>query len=292
MERTFTRRQVLGTALAAGAAAGVAASPLDPLLHHALDAAPAPAATGPGRLTDVEHVVILIQENRSFDHYFGTYPGVRGFGDHRNRDAFAQHGFHRPGFHGRLLPFHLATGGRAQCTSDITHSWGPQHRSWHGGAMDRFLVEHLRADGAHSAPLTMGYYRRDDVPFYHALADAFTLCDRYHCSVLGPTDPNRLYSMSATLDPDGRHGGPLVETLVLSRFAHAGRFTWTTMPEQLSARGIEWKVYTDPDGGVLDSVLPYFKRFQTDANLRARGFEPTYPHDFQADAASGSLPQV
>jgi phospholipase C len=289
VDRPLTRRQVLSGALAAGAAATVAASPLDPLIRHALAAAPRR-----GHLRDIEHVVILIQENRSFDHYFGAYRGVRGFDDRRNRKAFSQPGFHRHGFDGRLVPFHLDThGGTAQCQSDITHSWAPQHRSWNRGRMDRFVHEHLRAEGPDVGPLTMGYYTRRDIPFYYALADAFTLCDRYFCSVLGPTDPNRLYSMSATLDPDGRGGGPLLETLVAKRAAYQGRFTWTTMPEQLSARGIEWKVYTDQPGlGELDNVLPFFKAFHTDPALQARGLQPTYPGDFRADVAAGTLPAV
>ncbi len=83
--------------------------------------------------------------------------------------------------------------------------------------MDRFLRAHEAADVPPGAPAgtgaeTMGYYKRSDIPFYHALADAFTICDGYHCSVIGPTDPNRLMSMSATIDPAGTHGGPLVET--------------------------------------------------------------------------------
>jgi phospholipase C len=291
MQDHITRRQAIGRAFSTGASVGLAASAagsLDPLLQRALAAAPARR----GRLQDIEHLVILIQENRSFDHYFGTYPGVRGFSDRKGRAAFAQRPFKRAGFHGKLLPFHLATHGKAQCTQDITHAWGPQHRSSNHGRMDRFVAEHLKADGHEVGPLAMGYYTRADIPFYHALADAFTLCDRYHCSVLGPTDPNRLYSMSATLDPDGKQGGPLLETLVGGRAQAAGTLTWTTMPEQLQARGIDWKVYTDPSLGVLDNVLPYFKAFQTNPALQARGLQPTYPHGFRADAKAGRLPQV
>jgi phospholipase C len=287
MERRFTRRQAIERTLAAGAAAGLAAGALDPVVQAALAAAPKR-----GRLRDIEHVVILMQENRSFDHYFGSFPGVRGFGDRRGRAAFTQPGFPQPGFDGKLQPFHLATAGQPQCTSDITHDWGPQHRSWNGGAMDRFVTEHLAADGAAAGPLTMSYYTRKDIGFYYALADAFTLCDRYHCSVMGPTDPNRLYSMSATIDPDGKAGGPLLETLVARRPQYRGRFTWTTMPEQLSARGIDWKVYTSPNGGALDSVLPYFKRFQSAGKLRDRGLKPTYPNDFRSDVRRGTLPPV
>jgi phospholipase C len=138
----------------------------------------------------------------------------------------------------------------------------------------------------------MGYYRRSDLPFYYALADAFTICDGYHCSVIGPTDPNRLMSMSASIDPAGTHGGPLLETLVATRASMAGHFTWTTMPERLEAHGVNWKVYTSPAGGVLDNVLPYFKPYSAGSKLAARGLAPTFPVDFMTDLAHGQLPQV
>ena len=136
----------------------------------------------------------------------------------------------------------------------------------------------------------MGYYRREDLAYYHALADAFTLCDRYHCSVLGPTDPNQMYAVSGTLDPDGKHGGPLLETLS----NRVGSYSWTTMPEQLRARGISWKAYAsadnyDPTG---DMPFPLFKQYHQDPELAAGAFSNDFPSRFQADCASGALPQV
>ncbi|MEO6859068.1 MAG: alkaline phosphatase family protein, partial [Solirubrobacteraceae bacterium] len=233
-----------------------------------------------GKLSDIEHVVILMQENRSFDHYFGMYNGVRGFGDHRGRSHFFQ-----KGENGKVLhPFHFET----DCMADITHDWAPQHRAWNGGRMDRFLIEHQKVDKAAGGE-TMGYYKRSDLPFYYALADKFTLCDGYHCSVIGPTDPNRLMSMSAWLDPAGTHGGPLVETLLSGR---TGRFSWMTMPERLSAHGVSWKVYTAGSGGVLDNVLTYFKQYSPGTKLYDRGVAPTYPNDFLNDLNAGNLPKV
>jgi phospholipase C len=137
----------------------------------------------------------------------------------------------------------------------------------------------------------MGYYTRADLEFYYALADAFTICDHYFCSVIGPTDPNRLYSMSAWLDPAGTQGGPILSTSA-SRVERFGTLSWTTMPEQLQARGVSWKVYGSPDGNYGDNVLPYFKQYQTNSTLAANGLTPTYPGDFQTDVADDSLPQV
>jgi phospholipase C len=243
-------------------------------------------------------VVILIQENRSFDHYFGSYRGVRGFSD--QSAAFQQP---YPGDTanppaGVLLPFHLdTTKTNAACTHDITHDWVPQHQSWNDGAMDGFVTSRL-AINTNDAVLAMGYYTRADLPYYYAVADAFTLCDNYCCSVIGPTDPNRLYSMAASIDPDGKNGGPLLQTLVTNRSAFFGTLTYTTMPEQLETRGISWKVYTSPDQNILnglfsDNILSYFKNFQDPAStLYQNAFVPQFPTDFVSDALSGNLPQV
>src|SRR5205823_2785901 len=202
-----TRRELLKTGAAGAAALGVSSLGLDSLLTRA------DAATGGhcGRLSDIEHVVILVQENRSFDHYFGSYRGVTGFDDPSG--LFAQPGYDQPGYGGVLYPFHIDSTKNGDCTNDIDHGWGPQHRVWDSGAMDNWVREHLKDDGA-NGPMTMGYYRRADLPFYYWLADNFTICDRYFCSVIGPTVPNRLYIMSGTIDPDGQNGGPLLETLV------------------------------------------------------------------------------
>src|SRR5450631_2483724 len=178
--------------------------------HHDLAVPPTHAD-----LSQIEHVVILIQENRSYDHYFGTYPKGRGFDDHLNGDlgVFSQIDPRRPGGSppGRLLPFHLnAAGGAGACTYDVGHEWQTQHLSWNGGRMDQWAVAHTATDGRIGGPLMMGYYTRRDLPLYYALADTFTLCDHYFCSVLAASDPNRHYSMSATIDPAGRAGGPVV----------------------------------------------------------------------------------
>ena len=224
----------------------------------------APTPTSCAHLTDIQHVVIFIQENRSFDHYFGSYRGVRGFSE--QSAAFEQpdtSNANNPPV-GKLLPFRLnTTTTDAACTHDITHAWVPQHQSWDNGAMDGFVNSQL-AVNADDAVLTMGYYNRSDLPYYYALADAFTICDNYFCSVLGPTDPNRLYSMAASIDPDGKAGGPILQTIVTNRSAMSGRLTYATMPEQLQTRGISWKVYSSPDENVLngilsDNVLSYFK---------------------------------
>jgi phospholipase C len=274
---TVTRRQALRELGAAGAGLTALGGGLDALLAQAAAAAPKH-----GSLKDIENVVILIQENRSFDHYFGTLSGVRGFDDKHGRSAFSQ----RFSTGGVVKPFHLPK----ECLPDISHDWGPQHRSWHNGKMDGWVTAHEHAPSVAVAPQTMGYYNRSDLHFYYALADAFTICDGYYCSVIGPTDPNRLMSVSATIDPHGKHGGPLLETHSLPS-GRGPQFSWTTMPERLDAHGISWKNYTG-GSGFLDNPLTYFKQYRPGTKLHDKATKPTYPGDFVSDIAHDRLPKV
>src|ERR1700687_812783 len=197
--RDLTRRAILK--LGGASAAGLGALSLHGCGGLTFGPTPPPGSTACSKLTDIEHVVIFIQENRSFDHYFGSYPGVRGFSDQSM--AFQQpdpaNTTNSPV--GALLPFYLDTSTtNAACTHDIAHDWVPQHQSWDNGAMDGFVSSRLPIN-SNDAVLSMGYYTRADIPYYYALADGFTICDSYFCSVMGPTDPNRLYTMAASLDP-------------------------------------------------------------------------------------------
>ncbi|MCX5044951.1 twin-arginine translocation signal domain-containing protein [Aldersonia sp. NBC_00410] len=288
--REFLQR----AALASGAA--VLASWAGPIIERAHAADPG----GAGGLADIEHFVFLMQENRTFDHYFGTLRGVRGFDD--PSPAWQQYGY-APGVgptpDGYLLPFRLdttiGTNLSGECINDPDHSWAGMHAVWNAGANNRHMPVHIEHEGPLNGPAAMGYYTRADIPVHYALADAFTICDGYHCSVLGPTDPNRLYWISATLDPDGRGGGPLVET---PTFIPKNVYTWRTMPENLEEAGVSWKVYQNKDVGplssvVLDGMLGSFKQFNTPGtNLYARGIEPVFPNNFEADVRAGTLPQV
>ncbi len=266
------------------------------------------AATGSASLSDVRHIVILMQENRSFDHYFGTLSGVRGFSDpnvlknSNGSPVFDQYGY-QPGTgvdaSGYMQPFRLLNKPPAEngeATNDISHGWTTQHQSWNNGKMDSFVKAHLAADGSTNGPVTMGYFTRSELAFYYALADAFTVCDNYFCSVLGPTDPNRLMAMSAWIDPAGQAGGPVITTAT-DRVAMTGALNWKTMPEALLEAGVSWKVYNDPTGLLGLGVLSYFKSYTnpfsvTGLELIARGLTPSYPGDFKSDVKNGTLPSV
>jgi phospholipase C len=166
--------------------------------------------------------------------------------------------------------------------------------------MDSFLATHSVVDGQSAGPQTMGYYTRSDLPFHYALADAFTICDSYFSSIMGPTHPNRLMSLSGTIDPAGLHGGPILTTETASEALFS--VNWVTVPELLQDAGVSWKVYTkpgdgfyapDPTIGLGDAVLPYFTQYRRPSSpLYQRAFLPTYPAGFSHDVKTGQLPKV
>ena len=293
----LTRRQLLAAGAAAGSSALLGACGAGrTTLHTATTVKPAGSDLGA-----VRHVVFLMLENRSFDHYFGAYPGVRGFDDHPAGDLgpFAQTWPGGPS--PELLPFHLDTSaGHGECSTDLSHAWELQHKCWNGGAMDRFVATHtsVEGEGQVNGPLTMGYYTRADLDFYYALADAFTICDGYHCSVMGPTGPNRLHALSGTIDAHGGAGGPVIDNQTV-------QFTlrWQTMPERLQAAGVTWKTYgpsaakyqpSNPYAIIVsDNILLSFARYQDPSTeLHTRAFLSRFPGDFAADVRRGALPEV
>jgi phospholipase C len=284
----FTRRRLLTGA--AGIAMAAAADTLLPLnVRRAL----AQGQPRQSSLRDIRHLVLLMQENRSFDHYFGTMAGVRGFEDPQalklshGRSVFYQPDAVNP--NGYLLPFHLDTRATsAQRIPSTSHAWAVQHEAWNGGKMDQWLPAHRKADGA-NGPYCMGYYTREDIPFQFALADAFTLCDTYHCSVMGPTWPNRMYWMTGTIDPEGLHGGP-----ILKNTAPEGGYTWTTYAERLEEAGVSWKVYQQEDNYGCN-LLETFKVFQdapAGSPLYTKGMARGSEGQFEYDALHDKLPAV
>jgi phospholipase C len=246
---------------AAGASVGATAL-MSPALQRALAA---PAKPGSGSIRDVEHVVILMQENRSFDHYFGCLRGVRGFGDPRPLTLPSGRSvFHQPvamGVDEVATPFRLnSETTSAECMKSLDHSWKGQHSLWRNH--DAWIPV--------KGPLTMGYFNREDIPFYYALADAFTICDAYHCSIFGPTNPNRLFLFTGTSglavgeaglqavtnDDDGNW------TADASR-DHKGfaGYGWTTYAERLQAAGVSWKLYQEYDN-FGDNSLAFFAAYR------------------------------
>jgi len=289
----MTRRRLLGSA-ARLAALAAASSLLPPSVRRAL----AQDAPRQSSLRDVKHVVLLMQENRSFDHYYGTMAGVRGFDDanamkfSNGRSVFHQPDPDNPS--GYLLPFHLDTRKtNAQKHPSTSHSFGTQHASWNGGKMDNWLPAHRKADGE-KAPYVMGYHTRADIPFQFALAEAFTVCDGYFCSVMGPTWPNRMYWMTGTIDPSGIYGGPLIKNKAIP-----GGFRWTTYAERLEKAGVSWKIYNQASSHDNEhkpfNILQYFAAFEQarpGSALYEKGLTVNPPDQFEQDARNDRLPTV
>ncbi|MEB8341951.1 phosphocholine-specific phospholipase C [Streptomyces endophyticus] len=226
--------QITGAAAGtAGVATGIAA------LSDSIDRAAAiPAARRSGTLDDVEHIVVLMQENRSFDHYFGAMKGVRGFGDPRPVTLpSGKSVWHQADGTGKeVLPYHPdAENLGMQFIAGLNHDWGGGHKAFNDGKYDDWIA--AKTTG------TMAYLTRQDIPFHYALADKFTVCDAYHCSIIGATDPNRYYMLSGHVGNDGTGGGPILGN------EEAG-YGWTTYAERLEEAGVSWKVYQDIGDGL------------------------------------------
>src|SRR5580692_1814139 len=234
-----TRRDFLKLAATASGAAG-----LTGLIPESIQRAYAiEPATGSSFL-DAEHIVILMQENRSFDHTFGTLRGVRGFNDPRairlvnGNSVFVQTDASGASYAPWRLDIHDT---RATWMGSLPHSRHSQVDAWNGGRHDGWL-EAKRSGNKEYAhlPLTMGHYTREDLPFYYALADAFTVCDQNYCSVMTSTSPNRSYFWTGTIRDQQR-----VDSKVYMRNEQIdyGGMSWKTFPERLQDAGISWKSY-------------------------------------------------
>jgi len=286
------------------AGGSVAATMLSDSIARAL-AIPANRATG--TLQDVEHIVVLMQENRSFDHYFGVMRGVRGFGDpHPVTLPSGKPVWYQADGSTVVLPFRPDVVPNLALTfiEDLDHSWDGTHEMFNGGNWDQWIPA--------KTATTMAHMQRSDLPFHYALADAFTVCDGYHCSMLGPTDPNRYYMWTGWDGNDGKGGGPVIANDEIG-------YSWQTYPELLQAAGISWKIYQDIGDGLDeagawgwtsdpyignygDNSLLYFLQYQnaapggplyqaartgTDVNSSGGFFDI-----LAADVAGGQLPSV
>jgi phospholipase C len=245
----FTRRRFLQYAAAVSGTAAAVTTGLDVGGPAQQSKAAVVASSRPltGSINDLKHVVILMQENRSFDHYFGTLSGVRGFGDKQiltyqdGTTIFQQPDAARTDL-GYLLPYRLTD----QTDPDLDHSWDGDHEAWNNGAWNDWVPAKTEE--------TMGYFTRDDVPFQYALADAFTVCDGYHQAIMAPTSPNRMYFWTGT--SAGWTSNP--NDYEVDFGPDAGTPEVTTYPELLQAAGISWRVYTNHQVGDSGSYPDYF----------------------------------
>jgi phospholipase C len=232
---TKSRRDFLrAAAQAAGSATALGMVPLG--IRNALAL---PANNQHGSIQDVEHIVVLMQENRSFDHYFGTLQGVRGYGDTRAAELpNGQPVFNQPlaGGVGYVAPFRPSAPDLGlQFIQDLPHDWTSGKGAYNSHRYDQWVP--------YKGTTTMAYLTRADIPFHYQLADAFTICDAYHCSINSSTDPNRYYMWTGWVGNDGQGGGPVIDN------AEVG-YSWSSYPEVLESNGISWKIYQDIGEGL------------------------------------------
>ncbi|CAI8698370.1 phospholipase C, phosphocholine-specific [Burkholderia pyrrocinia] len=297
---THSRRDFLK--FSAGLAGATAATALLPeSIRKALAIEP---NTVTGTIQDVQHIVVFMQENRSFDHYLGHLSGVRGYNDRfpvtlpngkpvwfqpRQEDKASV-----------IAPFRYDTtdpGVNAQCIGGLPHTWATTHGAIDGGRADQWAMQ--------KSNMTMGYHVRDDIPFHYALADAFTVCDNYFCSIPGNTHPNRMYLMTGMVDPLGTGGGPLLDNTdyIDNQFdkIKLPPFSWTTYPERLEQAGISWQVYQQGTGfdnftgNYGTNMLACFNNFvnaPAGSSLQTRGMSTRPITQLKADVQANALPQV
>jgi phospholipase C len=237
-----------------------------------------------------------MQENRSFDHYFGTMNGVRGYGD-RNVVPLPSGKpvwFESDGKQ-EILPFHLdTTTTTAMRIPDLPHSWPDAHSAWDQGRFGQWPM--------YKQTTSMGYYQPTDIPFQRALANAFTVCDAHHCSIQSGTLANRVVFMTGTnvkpgmTQPADNQVNAVIDNSN-NRGGAFGPYTWKTYPERLQEAGISWRIYQDPSNNWGGLLAPWesFEQFQ-----KLEAGDPLYDNTFRAQTLNdlrqhvldASLPQV
>jgi phospholipase C len=287
-------------------AGGVAALSMFPPSIRRARALPASQVTG--TLADVHHVVILMQENRSFDHYFGTMRGVRGFGDrHAVPLASGKPVWYQSDGEKEVLPFHLdGVTTSALRVRSTPHSFADAQAAWNQGRFGFWPK--------FKTPVSMGHYRREDIPFQFALAEAFTICDGYHCSVTTGTDPNRIAFWSGSnFNPEQRRRGEnctdrdsepdnlrcwIEGALPSPGYKYQGSaLTWPTIPDVLERGGISWRIYQDPNDnwtGAMHGGLAFasFRSARPGSALYEKGMTHWSLEQLASDVRNDRLPQV
>lgn len=267
-----------------------------------------PAHNRTRSIEDVKHIVILMQENRSFDHYFGAMRGVRGFGDRfpvplaSGKPVWFQSDGTR-----EISPYHLDKSTmNAALIPSTPHNFPDAQMAWNQGKFGFWPMVKTET--------SMGYYAREEAPFQWALADAFTICDNYFCSVQSGTDPNRIVFWSGSgFDPARRaaginctdaHGEPanlrcwITGALPTPGYTYAGSaFNWATIPDVLEAADIGWRIYQDPNDnwtGAMHGGLAFasFRNAAPDSPIYKNGMTHWSLQDLAEHVRNDTLPQV
>jgi len=204
----------------------------------------------------IKNVVVIVEENHTFDNYFGTYPGVNGLNRHiaiptaNNTDEL-------------VTPYHIYT---TALPNNLCNSLRCAHLSYNNGKMDGFvLVEH--------STLPMGYYDSADIPYYWDYASQFVLSDNYFSSVMGDSMPNHLYLLAAqsgSIRSDLPPGSTVTANI-------------PTVTDELDAKHISWKYYH----GYFEPTQ-YIESFKAKSKL----VNVVPEKQFLSDIANNTLPDV
>ncbi|MGE4590596.1 phosphocholine-specific phospholipase C [Alcaligenes sp.] len=267
-----------------------------------------PATVDTGTIKDVKHVVILMQENRSFDHYFGTMKGVRGFGDRFPIPLESGKSvWHESDGTKEVLPYHLNSATmNALFVPGTPHNMPDAQAAWGQGKFGLWPK--------YKKAYSMGYYKRDDIPFQYALAESFTMCDANFCSIATGTDPNRIIFWSGSnYDPKlGRMGVNCTDSdsepvnlrcwvkgaLPTPGYTYQGSaFTWKTLPDVLQDAGVSWRIYQDPNNnwtGAMHGGLAFesFRESKPGEPLYEQGMSNHSLEDLKQDVLDATLPAV
>jgi phospholipase C len=298
---TLNRRKFISMS----AGAGIATALWQPLLQRALAVQAHNVARS---IKDVKHIVILMQENRSFDHYFGTMKGVRGFGDRFPVPLESgNHAFYQSDGN-KIIPPYRAHGktSNAALVQGTPHNFSDMQAAWNQGKYGFWPL--------FKTPFSMAYYTREEIPFQYAMAESFTICDAYYCSVATGTDPNRVIFWSGShFNPEKRAAGInctdqdsepvnlrcwIKGTMPEPGYTYQGNaFQWPTIPDTLDKEGISWRIYQDPNDnwtGAMHGCLAFesFRNAKPGSSIYENGMRHWPVGKLKEDVMNNRLPQV
>jgi phospholipase C len=303
MQKLDRRQFLRNSASAVGSVAMLGALPAS--IQRALAI---PAHNKSGTIDDIEHIVVLMQENRSFDHYFGTLRGVRGYGDRFPIPlASGKSVWYQSDGTKEITPFRFDKNTmNAALIPDMPHNFPDAQAAWNQGSYGYWPK--------YKSATSMGYYTREEAPFQYALAEAFTICDAYHCSVTTGTDPNRIAFFSGSNNnPALRNQGInctdadaepvnlrcwITGTWPTPGYTYAGSgFNWPTLPDVLESAGISWRIYQDPNNnwtGAMNGCLAFnsFRNAKPGSPIYEKGMSNWSLDDLANDVRNGTLPSV
>lgn len=255
-------------------------------------ALPAPRKDAPAGIGKIHHIIWIIQENRTFDNYFGTYPGADGFSPETCLPEL-------PGSTRCIKPFHMSKG--PLC--DMSHEWNAAHAAWDNGRMDGFVW-------AEGSSYTMGYLDGGDIPNYWNYARHYVLADRFFSSLTGPSLPNHVYTVAA------QSGGLITNVCsqdhewdeLKSVMDDDDGFSFASMVKLLASHDVSWKYYVETRGPLpegqrdpchvfapephqigLWNPLPGFKAVRDNPALMSHLVDLK---EFERDLQGGTLPAV